>query len=257
MKLGVQTYTIRKAQKKGLKQAILPLIQLGIKEFELSKIKFTKKNAECIRSLVEDYGIHIVSIQAKPKDVFQHKEDLVSFCHRTGCNHVVISMLPFRCILGTERHFYEFVSQLDPASEFYLSHGITLAYHHHDWEYERLSNGKTRMDELIDKTKKIQFVHDTYWTVKCGYSTVEQIRRFDHRLLGIHLRDVVHCRKGFRIILKDGAVGTGIIDFKKVFVEAEKVQCSYGVFEQNTKHPYEDLKYSFETCLRLCADRKE
>ncbi len=257
MKIGVQTYTIRKAQKKSFEHAYLPLIRLGIKAFELSRMKFTKKNADTIHSLIQQHDIHIVSIQAKPKDVFHHRDELVEFCHRTGCKNVVLSMLPFHCIFGSEKVFYEFVSELDSLAEIYQKHGITLAYHHHDWEYERCSNGKTRMDELIERTHKIQFVHDTYWTVRCGYSSVEQVQKFGSRLLGIHLRDLVLYRKGLRIVMKDGAVGTGIIDFQSILNEAEKVQCSYAVIEQNTKHPYEDITLSFKTCLQYAADRKE
>ena len=64
-------------------------------------------------------------------------------------------MLPFDCILGKEEKFYSFIGLLDKQYQIYEKHGITLAYHHHNWEYVRLSNGKTRMHELLNLTKKI------------------------------------------------------------------------------------------------------
>ena len=51
---------------------------------------------------VKEYGIEISSIQVKPKYVFGQSEKIIDFCKATGCKNVVISMLPFGCILGNE-----------------------------------------------------------------------------------------------------------------------------------------------------------
>ena len=44
MNVGVQTFTIRKAQKKNIEKAYIPLIKLGILDYEVARIKFNKKN---------------------------------------------------------------------------------------------------------------------------------------------------------------------------------------------------------------------
>ena len=103
---GVQTFTIRKAQKKNIRDAYLPLIKLGIRRFEVARIDFNEKNAKIIKSLVDEYGIEICSIQVKPKYVFSDISGIVRFCNTVGCKSVVISMLPFKCILGNEEKFY-------------------------------------------------------------------------------------------------------------------------------------------------------
>ena len=151
MNIGVQTFTIRKAQKKSITNAYLPLIKHGIKSFEVARIDFNKKNALEIRSLIDKHGIEVSAIQVKPKYVFGAVNDIVEFCKITNCKRVVISMLPFSCILGSEDKFYSFISTLDKQYEIYEKQGITLAYHHHNWEYVTLSNGRRRMDELIEK----------------------------------------------------------------------------------------------------------
>ena len=55
MEFGVQTFTIRKAQKKSIRAAYLPLIKLGIKRFEVARIDFNEKNAKELRALVYVY----------------------------------------------------------------------------------------------------------------------------------------------------------------------------------------------------------
>ena len=251
MKFGVQTFTIRKTQKKGIRKAYLPLIELGIKSFEVARIDFNEKNARELKSLVDTHGIEITSIQVKPKYVFGSPQTIIDFCNITGCKNVVISMLPFKCILGNEGKFYKFIELLDPTYDLYASKGITLAYHHHNWEYVKLSNGKRRMDELLEKTQRIKFVHDTYWTAKSGISPSDQIKAFGERLLGIHLRDLTLKKKGIGVLSCDAAIGDGVINFVELISEAEKVGCSYYVIEQKTDDPYGEIKKSYERLKNL------
>lgn len=245
MEFGVQTFTIRKAQKKSIRSAYLPLIRLGIKRFEVARIDFNDKNAKELRSLVDEYGIEICSIQVKPKYVFGDIDNVVRFCDIVGCKNVVISMLPFKCILGGEDKFYDFLSTLDAACDEYAKRGITLAYHHHNWEYVKLKSGKTRMAELLDGTRKLKFVHDTYWTARCGISPAKQIEEFGERLLGIHLRDLTFKSHGIDVISSDAALGDGVVDFASALRAAEAVGCQYYVIEQKTDEPYREIEKSF------------
>ena len=259
MNFGVQTFTVREMQKKSLRGAYLPLAELGIKSLEVARIDFTSKRAEQLRAVASELGITVTSIQVKPKYVFQSPERIIEFCKITGCKNVVISMLPFKCILGSEKSFYSFVDSLDGMCDVYAASGITLAYHHHNWEYIRLSNGKSRMEELLQRTKKIKFVNDTYWTARCGTDPAHQIKNFGDRLLGIHLRDLSFKKRGLSVIPHDAAVGDGVIDFSAVLGAAEEVACSYCVIEQNSKSPYRDIEKSFGylSALRSHTDNKE
>ena len=246
MNIGIQTFTIRKAQKKNIERSYLPLIKMGIKDYEVARIKFNDKNANIIKSIVDKYDINIVSIQVKPKYVFNHSEQIIKFAKTVNCKNVVISMLPFKCILGNEDKFYMFVDTLDDTYNLYEKEGITLAYHHHNWEYIKLSNGKTRMEELLNKTSKIKFINDTYWTVKSSVDPIAQVNEFNDRLLGMHLRDLKLNKKGLKVLSSDCEIGKGIIDFNKVINQANKVGCSYYVIEQKTKTPYESIKESYQ-----------
>ena len=257
MKFGVQTFTIRKAQKKNIRSSYLPLINLGIKSFEVARIDFNRKNALEIKSLVDEFGIEISAAQVKPKYVFGAVEQVVEFCNITGCKNVVISQLPFDCVLGKEDKFYSFISTLDKQYEIYEKHGITLAYHHHNWEYIKLSNGKTRMAEILSKTKKIKIVHDTYWTARCGTDPVLQIKEFGNRLLGIHLRDLTFKKSGIDVLSVDTSIGNGVINFEGVLKVALENGCNYYVIEQKTDEPYSDIEKSFKYLNSIITNIKE
>ena len=253
MNIGVQTFTIRKAQKKSIEAAYLPLIRLGIKSFEVARIDFNEENARELARLAKTHGIEVKSIQVKPKHVFGAVDEIVSFCKTVGCTRVVISMLPFSAILGKEKVFYDFISTLDKQYEIYAAHGITLAYHHHNWEYVTLSNGKTRMDELLAKTEKIRIVHDTYWTARSGIDPAREIERFGSRLVGVHLRDISHSAKGLDVVPHDCPIGDGVIDFERVLASAARVGAEYLVIEQKTDTPYEDIEKSYRVCQTISS----
>ena len=257
MNFGVQTFTIRKHQKKDIPGSYRPLSEMGITHLEIARIKFNRENALKVKSATEEQGIVPVSLQVKPKDVFGHMDDVVEFCNITGCKNVVISQLPFDCILGEEEKFYSFISTLDSWFDKYAERGITLAYHHHNWEYIRLSNGKTRMAELLSKTERIKFVHDTYWTARSGVSPDDQIREFGERLLGIHLRDLAFKKKLLDVIPHDTSVGDGVIDFTRVLRAAEEVGCEYTVIEQKTSDPYGDIQKSFSYLQKINSQSEE
>lgn len=257
MKFGVQTFTIRKEQKKDFLQSYLPLIKMNITDLEIARIDFTRENAIKIKEIIDEYGINPVSIQVKPKYVFFDVDGVVEFCNIVGCKNVVISMLPFKCILGSESEFYRFVNSLDSITETYAKKGITLAYHHHNWEYIKLSNGKTRMQELVSHTSKIKFVHDTYWTARCGIDPVKQIEIFSDRLLGIHLRDLTFKKRGIDVLSVDTSIGDGVIDFSRVLKAASDVGCGYYVIEQKTKTPYLDIEKSYKYLNSIISDNKE
>ena len=251
MDFGVQTFTIRKKQKKNLEAAYLPLAQMGVRQLEIARIHFNAKTGKAVQAVAQKHGLQVAAIQVKPWHVADEMEAVLDFCCCTGCRRVVISQLPFSCIFGSEQKFYDFVDTLDALSDRYEAHGIQLAYHHHNWEYITLSSGKTRMEELLEKTQRIHFVHDTYWTTKCGLSSPQQIRQFGSRLLGIHLRDLTLYQKGMQVLSGDAAIGTGIVDFRQVLQAAEETGCQYLVIEQKTKRPYADLRISLENCRRI------
>ena len=89
MKFGVQTFTIRKAQKKNIRSSYLPLINLGIKSFEVARIDFNRKNAIEIKSLVDEFGIEIMNFfcelnekHGKTIVLVTHEPDIAEYCKR-------------------------------------------------------------------------------------------------------------------------------------------------------------------------------
>ena len=65
--------------------------------------------------------INGVKINSKEDFYNEHKEDIISFAKTVQCKNIVISMLPFKCILGKENKFYEFINSLNNKINFSIN----------------------------------------------------------------------------------------------------------------------------------------
>jgi sugar phosphate isomerase/epimerase len=244
MKLAIETYTVRKEMRESMGETFADLISLGFTDFELARIKFNDKNADEIALLQKKYPINILAIQVKPNYLSRHIEEIASFCKKVSCKNIVVSKMPFRFIWSSDQKFKDYIVQLNLLADTCSKLNITLAYHHHYWEFVKLKNGKTKLEEIFDNTANMKFVCDTYWTAKCGVNPSKQIEYFNKRLLGVHLRDINVFKKNFKVKSDNCPLGQGFIDFKSVFKKAQQAGAEYMAIELKSEEPMLDIESS-------------
>ena len=106
--------------------------------------------------------------------------------------------------------------------------GIKLLYHNHDFEFEKLENGQTKFEILLENThpKWVNFELDLYWVVKAGENPIDYLQRYPGRFKIRHVKDMV----------ADGnfaPVGKGKIDFAEILRHKEKSGMQYYFVEQD------------------------
>jgi hypothetical protein len=247
MLVGVQTFTIRKLAQNDLKQALLILKEIDVSNIELARIDFSEENAIIVKNSL----LNVVSLQVKFRKIKNHFSKYVQFCNIVSCKTLVVSVLPLSCIIGGKNAILRFSKQLNILSKRCQMVGITLAFHHHDFEFSHIDE-KTKFEYLVENTdSNVKFISDTYWVKKSGIEPVTIIKWLDSRLLGLHLRDHIIINNHHQ----DTEIGNGDIDFKAVF-DAAKPYALYGAIEQKSDHPVESLKKSIETLKALQLYKK-
>lgn len=235
MKIGVQTYTIRKLAKKNLCFAFDELLRVGINKVELARLDLNDE----LSLLLSKKKIEVLSIQMTANKLLKDVEHISSFAKQVHCNLVIVSRLSIPAILGGERSLLKFAKKLDDLVNLYHQKGIKVAFHHHDFEFKKIGND-TKLEILLKHTvEELQIVSDTYWSKKSGYEPHEVIEMIGKRLIGIHLRDYMIQENG---VSKDSEVGSGLIDFSQVMLVSN--YASYAVIEQNTKNEIESIEKS-------------
>lgn len=243
--VGVQLFTVRKEANRDLKKTLLRLREAGFSSFEIAYIPFAEENASIIKSLEISDSLSVSSMQVKPSLLIAHEREIASFAHEVNCPTLVVSRLPLSCILGRDREMTAFADTINQLIETYAEKGLSLAYHHHYWEYVTMDSGETRLSFLLRHCPKLRFVNDVYWSAKSGKNPPDQIREFGQRLAGIHLRDIEDYRAFTKVKTQDCELGKGLLDIPAILSEAERVSCPYLVLEQKmTKHPFESLSES-------------
>ena len=90
-------------------------------------------------------------------------------------------------------------------------HGLKLAWHNHDFEYQRLPDGSRPIDHLIGAAG-VFFEPDIGWIVRAGGKPDAEIGKFPGKVAAFHIKDTAPDG----VTAEDGwtDVGAGTIDWK-------------------------------------------
>jgi sugar phosphate isomerase/epimerase len=119
--------------------------------------------------------------------------------------------------------------QFNKAAEKCKAAGIQFCYHNHDFEFDQ-QDGKYPYDVLLDNTdpKLVKMEMDLYWVTKAGQDPLKLFEQHPGRFPLWHLKDMDNtAAHSFT------EVGNGVIDFKKIFSNADKAGFKYFFVEQD------------------------
>lgn len=131
--------------------------------------------------------------------------------------------------------------------------GLTFGYHNHNFEFKKL-NGVLPYDLLVEKTdpSSVSFELDCGWMVSAGFDPVDYLTRHPDRYRLLHVKDLAKDQPPGGI--KTTEVGSGTIDWKKIFDAAKKTKVAGFYVEQEPpyeKPPLESARISYEYLHRL------
>jgi sugar phosphate isomerase/epimerase len=248
--LGVQLFTVRKHTEtpEALEETLRKLYNMGYRYFELARIQFTPKEMEVLKKLKEELGLIYTTSQIKLPVILKQFDWLMTFSKALDIKSIEVSVIPMKAFLGREKGLCNLAQQLNILGKRMKGKGISLLYHHHNFEMIRLGNERG-IDLLMSKTVSgyVNFVADTYWLARSGVEPGGFIEKYDERIKGIHLRDCQYHFKGFKFKFSDSAVGDGTVDFRFL----KKISNKFLSVEQATDQPFEMLKKSRDYLMKL------
>ena len=149
--------------------------------------------------------------------------------------------------LNTEADWVNYAKYLDGVGAKARQAGQQLMVHNHNWEFEKVYNGRTAYDLLQTNTSKknVAFQLDLYWAVQAGQDPIALLKKYGKRIQLFHVKDRRPSDGRIEI------VGRGQIDFAKIFAAA-KGQIAYYVVEHDprfgdaTFNPFEAAEVGFK-----------
>lgn len=122
--------------------------------------------------------------------------------------------------------------RLNQAAKMCKEAGLKLAYHNHDFEFQK-HDGITGYEILLNETDKnlVYFELDLYWVVRSGNDPLKLFKENPGRFKMWHVKDMDKTNQALNT-----EIGSGSIDFKPFFKEAKQSGMIHFFVEQENNY---------------------
>ena len=232
-KIGLQLYTLRDTIDNNPREIVKQVASFGYKELETyayadGKI-FGMPFQEFV-SCVRDAGMEVISGHYPLNMVSGDKwKQAVEDAKEANQTFMVVPWID-----ENERKTiddYKRVSEtLNKAGELANQYGVRFGYHNHAFEFEDLE-GHTPYDVMLRETepKLVGMELDLYWVYRAGRDPLEYFKKYPGRFEQWHVKDMDKNDKD-----RNADIGTGSIDFKKLFDNAKLSGMKHFYIEQES-----------------------
>ncbi|KAA6441086.1 sugar phosphate isomerase/epimerase [Dyadobacter flavalbus] len=256
-KVGLQLYTLRNELSKDLEGTLKKVAAIGYKEVELfgyTDGKFFGKTTKEFKAMLKNLGLDPVSghygAGVERKDV---KGTLSNDWQRAVDDAAELGQKYVNCAYLTDAErksiddYKKYVDLFNKSGEVAKKAGLQFGYHNHDFEFKKM-DGQLPYD-LIASTdpELVKLELDLYWIVKAGLDPVDLFKKYPGRFPLWHVKDMDKGDQSF------AEVGTGSIDFKKIFDARKIAGMTHFFVEQDMakRPPVEAIEISFKNVAKM------
>lgn len=187
--LGMQQYPLR-TYDGGYEAAFEALKSIGIDRVEPWYGAFSDNPEEgmsisSMRALMTDTGIGVICGHLTVDEYDARRDEWVSFLKELGSEHWIIPLVKAKAL----DEWLAWLPKFREMREDLAGVGLTLAYHNHEMELQKL-DGKYVMEHLLDAMPelKAQF-HIAQFLPERGVSLPDWIRKYEDQVISLHVND--------------------------------------------------------------------
>jgi sugar phosphate isomerase/epimerase len=187
--VALQMYSVRDRAQEDLRATLGEIRAMGYDGVEFAGL-FGCKPAT-VRRWLDVLGLTPVSAHVPLPDLLAHTQQVLDDYALIGCPYVAVPYLPLENRPGSGR-FEETLSGIRAVGEAARSRGMTLLYHNHDFEFEKIG-GEFCLD-FIYRTIPAEFLQteiDTCWVHVTGVEPAGYLCQYAGRAPVVHLKDFV------------------------------------------------------------------
>lgn len=240
-KIGLQLYTLRRNLARDFEETLRRTAALGIKEVEFAG--YFNRTPLQIKNILKKHGLSAPSAHINVETLRRNLAQTLKDAGIIGHKYLVLGYLP-----AEERKslddYKALVELLNKAGKECRAAGLQLAYHNHDFEFEKIE-GKVPYDLILAEAdpQTVKMEMDLYWITKAGFDPLTYFEKHPGRFPLVHVKDMDGTPKKFFT-----EAGRGVIDFKKIFSKADKAGIEHYFIEQDESpgEPLESVKISLE-----------
>jgi sugar phosphate isomerase/epimerase len=242
---GLQLYTVRSLMAKDAAGTLDAIARIGYREVEFAGLHGL--SAEAMRALIDHLGLSAPASHVGLDELRKDADAVFGQARALGNRYVVVPWLAQgerRTIAG-----YEAIArELDGLGRRALDAGLRLGYHNHDFEMAPIG-GVVPFDVLLARTDPalVAMELDLFWLAKGGGDPAAYFAQHPGRFAMVHVKDMS----------SDGAmvdVGSGTLDFARVFAAAERAGIRHAFVEHDSpSDPLASIRASYDALSRLLS----
>ena len=178
------------------------------------------------------------------KNLRDNYQQVIDEVAEGGVKYLVCASIP----LSTTEEINQAVEILNKAGEAAKKAGITMCYHNHTHEFEKV-DGKIPYDQLLQINPDILKMElDLGWATAAGMDPVEMFKKNPGRYPLWHVKDIVMAEK------MPTEIGNGGVDFKRIFAASKESGMQYFFVEQSRffhETPLQSAKINIDYLKKL------
>ena len=272
-RIGVQLYSVRDRLEKDFTGTLEGVAKIGFKEVEFAGY-FNHSPAD-VRSLIDRLGLRSPSSHVPFDDISKDIPGQIKSAKTIGHEYLTVPAL-FQPLMGKVAPDFWARTAVDfnRVGKALKEEGLGFAYHNHSLEFEKLPDGRTGYEVLLAETDPayVNFELDLLWATVAGQDPVAMFQKNPGRFVMWHVKDV----KGLgaaRTAMTTGeataiqrlqkvggslaAVGTGDVDFRRIFAAASKAGMRHFFVENDaaptTASSLADIETSYKNLRQMLA----
>lgn len=234
--IALQMYTLRNEAEKDFIGTLNKVAELGFDGVEFAG--YGGMEAAELRKVLDQEGLQAASSHIPIAELENDLEKVIQDQIVLGSRYIVCPWIPED--QRTEKDYWKLIKLLNTAGERCHQEGISLCYHHHDFELEKLSDGRTVLQTIFEETNPdwVKAEFDIYWLTYAGEEPADWITRYQERSPIVHLKDMT--TDGTKFFAE---LGTGGVDLDSVLALGEESRIKWWVVEQDEsrKSPLESV----------------
>lgn len=257
-KVGVQLYTVRDQMKADFDGTVAKVASIGYKEVEFAG--YFGRTPQQVRATLEKNGLTSPSCHVEYAVLAPDKWPAqIESAKAIGQSYIVNPWIPEE-LRKTDDDWKRAVDTFNRAGEESKKAGIQFAYHNHWFEFLP-ENGKLPYDILLKQCDPnlVKMEMDLCWITTAGADPLKYFNEYPGRFPLVHVKDI----KSLPKITTGGAqnfgdtvdlteVGSGIIDWKRIFAQSDKAGIKHYIVEHDhPKQPFESIRISYDYLSKL------
>ncbi|MTW84354.1 TIM barrel protein [Virgibacillus dakarensis] len=239
--IALQMYTVREESQRDFFGTLERVAELGIDGVELAG--YGNYSVREVKNRLDQLGLQVAANHISIADLQFDLTNVITEQKILDCNYLVCPYLPQQ--LRTEAGYKDLIPFLEKVGKACFAEGITFCYHNHDFELNRLADGRMALDAILQSTSSnhVKAEFDIYWLAKAGENPVEWIKRYHGRTPLVHLKDMITDEEQFFAEL-----GTGGVDIDAVLELGDEADVKWWIVEQDESRlsPFESIEISME-----------